>query len=58
MNDKEVISAFADLCGMRDLDPVTTLWSLLNAQDWHPRLTRKKMSPCQLWSPSPEEPED
>jgi hypothetical protein len=32
MND-ELISAFADLCGYRDLDPVEVL-NLLNAQDW------------------------
>ena len=31
----EVISAFADLCGGRDLDPVEVL-KVLNAQDWHP----------------------
>lgn len=32
MND-EVISAFANLCGYRDLDPVATL-AFLTAQDW------------------------
>ena len=32
MND-ELISAFADLCGYRDLDPVEVL-KVLNAQDW------------------------
>jgi hypothetical protein len=35
MNKNELISAFADLCGSRDLDPVEVL-KVLNAQDWHP----------------------
>lgn len=33
MNENELISAFADLCGIRDLDPVEVL-KVLNAQDW------------------------
>jgi hypothetical protein len=33
MNENELISAFADLCGIRDLDPVAVL-NVLNAQDW------------------------
>jgi hypothetical protein len=35
MNENEVISDFADLCGYRDLDPIEVL-KVLNAQDWHP----------------------
>jgi hypothetical protein len=35
MNENEVKSAFADLCGYRDLDPVEVL-NVLNAQDCHP----------------------